>query len=507
MKKNNRIKICLLTSFIALFASGCSRSPVAFETIETLPEIYPDYTNLKIPVNIAPLNFAVTDAERIIANYSANGKFFSVKGKNRIEIPQKKWKSFLKQNIGDTIWVEIYVKKARQWKVYTKTWYFISPDAIDPYIVYRYIPPGYDQWNRMGLFQRNLESFKEKPIITNEYTKKNCMNCHSFRMNDPNEMVFHFRQKFAGTYLLKDNVLSRLDTKTEYTISNCVYPYWHPSGNFIAFSNNLTSQSLHACPRLNIEVYDEASDIVILDIESNKLFTDSLISKPDILETYPSFSPDGKKLFFSASQVQEKLPDEYHLIKYSLYSIDFDPYTKRFGTKIDTLISSCIVNKSVTFAHPSPDGKFILCTLSDYGCFPSWNEESDLYLLDLSNGNLKNLKTVNSTSAEGFTSWSSNSKWITFSSRREDGQYNRLYFAYIDTAGNPSKPFILPQKNPQHNIMNLNAYNKPEFAKAKINIKPQKIVKVAKNESIKVGFSGEAIKVRNVRQSRQNEVN
>ena len=495
----------VLFSSIVLFL-GCNSVPQSFEISKSLPDIYPDYTNLTIPVNIAPLNFMMTNAEQIVANYYGKEKSFSVRGKDRIDISVKKWKKLLQTNVGDTIWLEITAKQSGYWVQYPKTMYFVSPDSIDPYLVYRKIAPGFNEWNLMGLYQRNLESFEEEPIITNAHTKKNCMNCHTFCMNDPNAMVFHFRQKYGGTCLLSNGVLSRLETKTDQTISNCVYPYWHPSGKFIAFSTNLTSQSIHARHDLNIEVYDSASDIVILDMERNELFTDSLISLQHTMETYPAFSPDGKKLFFCSSVLPKKLPEDYHLIKYSMCCIDFDPETKKFGEKADTLISSCKVNKSVSFAHPSPDGKYMLCTLSDYGCFPSWNDESDLYLFDLETFELTDLHLINSPYAEGFTSWSSNGKWISFSSRRDDRQYSRLFFSHIDQSVTSEKAFVLPQKNPENNIMNLYSFNKPELVKAKLSLKPREIVKMAKTKSTQVNFAGKSY-IKNASRRTETEVN
>ena len=489
MKIVYRLFTCTLISVWAV-CHGCNNYPDAFNISVNPAAMYPDYTNQTIPVNIAPLNFMIVDAEKIIANYHGNHKSLSVRGKERIDVPIGKWKDFLWKNVGDTVWLEIFVKRSQRWIQYPQTWFFISPDSIDSYVAYRSIPPGFNEWNHMGLYQRNLETFAEAPIITNASTKKNCMNCHSFCSNDPNMMVFHMRQKYSGTYVLVNHTLSKLNTKTEHTLSNCVYPYWHPSGRYIAFSTNATAQSLHGTHNMNIEVYDSASDIVILDVERNELFTDSLISRQNVMETYPAFSPDGKKLFFCISETPNDLPKEYDRIKYSLCSIDFDPTIKRFGTKIDTLISSFVTNKSVTFAHPSPDGRYILCTLSDYGCFPSWNDESDIYLFDLSTNELTCLQAINSPYAEGFTSWSSNSRWITFSSRREDRQYSRLYFARIDMFGNSSKPFLLPQRNPKSNLMNLNSFNKPELINGRVTLKPAEIVKVAKNQSIQVIFTG-----------------
>ena len=48
------------------------------------------------------------------------------------------------------------------------------------YLAYRLIEPGYELWNQMGIYQRNLEDYKQSPIMENKYSGQNCMNCHSF---------------------------------------------------------------------------------------------------------------------------------------------------------------------------------------------------------------------------------------------------------------------------------------------------------------------------------------
>lgn len=118
----------------------------------------------------------------------------------------------------------------------------VIKDKIDPYLVYRRIAPGYRMWNRMGIYQRCLEDFTEETFLDNKQTNNNCMNCHSFCMQNPDRMLFHQRALHAGTYILTDGDIEKLDTKTERTISALVYPAWHPSGRYVAFSTNDTKQ-------------------------------------------------------------------------------------------------------------------------------------------------------------------------------------------------------------------------------------------------------------------------
>ena len=77
---------------------------------------------------------------------------------------------------------------------------------------------------------------------------------------------------------------------------------------------------------------------------------------------------------------------------------------------------------------------------------------------------------LNSTDVESYHSWSSNGKWIIFSSRRLDGLYTRFFIAHLNKNGKFSKPFLLPQKDPDENNLRMKSFNIPEFIKDKITI-------------------------------------
>ena len=100
-------------------------------------------------------------------------------------------------------------------------------------------------------------------------------------------MLFHLRAKLAGTVLVDGDEVELLDTKTDKTISAFTYPYWHPSGRYIAFSINRTTQQLHSTQRT--EVYDTASDVIVYDVERHTfcLCPDSLRSQ--VLIRFPLF--------------------------------------------------------------------------------------------------------------------------------------------------------------------------------------------------------------------------
>lgn len=479
--KNILYNLCCLVLSVVLL-TGCTSGPVKdYTETDCLPDIFPDYANVTIPPNIAPLNFNIKGEEYpCLVSIEHKNEIFYVEGENRISIPVAKWKKLLSASKGDSIKVTVFRKENDGWKRYRPFYWQVANQSIDSYLTYRLIEPTYANWNKMGIYQRNIETFEEKEIINNDLTGGNCMNCHSFCSNDGNRMVFHMRKNNGGTYLVNNGKVTKLNTKTKYTASFFVYPSWHPSGKMIAFTVNNTQQSFYMSDNKRSEVYDTASDIVVYDIEKNDLFTIPQLSSKENLEIFPNFAPDGKKLFFCSSKTVDKLPQNASQIVYSLCSIDFDPATQTFGTKVDTLISSAS-GKGVSFAHASPNGKFILCSMLNHGCFPSWSKESDLYLYNLKSGTLHCADNVNSDCSESYTSWSSNSNWFVFTSRRLDNGFNRPFIAYINEQGITSKPFLLPQKDPDVYIYSMKAYNIPQLTTNRVSVSAYEIQKCADN--------------------------
>jgi Tol biopolymer transport system component len=467
---------------LVMFA--CSEDIPTNTYINGFPPIFPDYTEVTIPANIAPLHFKLADScncSEAYAYFMAGTKKIKVKAsKNQVAIGPSDWKKLLEASNGKTVEIKIVIKKDEKWLAYKPFHFFVAKEPIDPYIAYRLIEPGYETWNEMGIYQRCLETYEQTPVITNKMTGYGSVNCHSFCMQSPDKMLFHLRKDFGGTYVIDGDKIEKLNTQTPQTISPLVYPSWHPLGNFVAFSVNSTKQMFHTTDRNRTEVFDYRSDVVVYDVKKHEIFTSSLLFSKFAFETFPTFSPDGKTLFYcSADSV--KIPDDYEKAKYSLCAIDFDPVTRQFGNKADTLCNARINGKSVSFPRVSPDGRFLMFTLFNYGNFSVWHRESDLYLFDLWNHTVKSLDILNSPEAESYHSWSSNSRWVIFSSRRIDGLYTRPFIAHVDEDGNASKPFLLPQDDVNYYMRLMKSYNIPEFVKGKVKVTPYQISEKARN--------------------------
>ena len=455
--------------------------------VDQTPKISPDYSNTVIPPNIAPLNFEILEkgSAYFVEIKSQNGDPIQVYSTDPLcSISLKAWKELLAANKGKTIQFNIFVhNKGKQWLQYKTIYNRVAEENIDPYLAYRLIDPASDFWRIMGIYQRNLENFDETPILLNRLTKNNCMNCHNFMNNDPNTMVMHLRAgPGSGTLIAKNGKITKVNTSTDFSKAGA-YPAWHPNGKLVAFSVNKLQMFFHSTgePR---DVLDHASDLIVYNIPTNTITTSISISSPDRMENFPAWSPDGKFLYFCSADKMEKYFKKdgeflWDQIYYDLMRVRYDSETDTWG-KPETLIDGDRIKKSITEPRVSPDGRFVLFTTAKYGNFPIYLKSADVCLLDLSTGIYKVLP-VNSDQTDSFHSWSSNSRWFVFSSKRDDGFCARPYFSYVDKDGNASKPFLLPQKNPNDYKTFIKTYNVPELIKGPVPYRPQSLSKAAMN--------------------------
>ena len=470
-----------------LSAYSCNPVIPDAEDENSMVSIYPDYTDLDIPVNIAPLNFRVLgEYNNAIVKITGENTSLVLKATPFVSISVKKWHRILTENAGKKLEITVYLEENRKWKKYTSFFWNIRNNKIDSHLMYRLIEPGYAGWNRIGIYQRNLENFNESVILDNELARNgNCMNCHTVCQQNPEFLLFHVRNEGGGTFFIRNGEIKKVNTKIDGMLSPGAYPAWHPSGRYAIFVTNNVKQSYHTRPDKRTEVYDLKSDLVLYDIDNNEIFTSSSIASNHANETFASFSPDGKKLYFCSVSDTIDLPDGYRDVKYSLVAVDFDPEKRRIGEKTDTLINGPAMGKSVSHPHVSPDGRYIMYSMADHGTFQSWNKEADLWLYNLNSGINRPLNEVNSNMPESCNSWSSCSRWIVFSSRREDGLYNRPFISYINEDGSFGKPFIVPQKDPDFYTNFFKAYNLPELMNGPVTVIPYKLAEMVNNPEYK----------------------
>ena len=463
---------------------GCGKARSNVEETQEYPDIFPDYQFVTIPVNIAPLNFRVPGAERVEVEFSkGNAPLLVCRGKEGIQIPLKKWHKILGEIQNGFLSVKVYAQKEGKWKGYSPFQIKVVSDSIDSYLAYRLIEPGYELGTKLSLFQRELSSFDEEVFVPYSLTGNNCVNCHAFCNYSPDQFFFHVRQNNAGTIFVDHGTVKKINTQTAALATAGSYRMWHPSGKYIAFSTSKTYQAFHAFREKKIEVYDLLSDLMVYDVENNKVLTDKRFLTENEWETFPAWSPDGKYLYFCRAQVR-KMPMEYKQLKYGIYRVAFDETNGTLGDSIEAVLNPEVTQKSTIYPVFSPDGRFLLYTVMDEGVFPIYHPESELAMIDMQTGQHVDMQMINSPYPESYHIWSSSGRWIVFSSRRIDNSYTHVYFAHVDENGKVDKPFVLPQKDPDFYRQCLKSFNVPELIKGRITVSPYQLERAIKGPVI-----------------------
>ncbi|MCH5232926.1 MAG: PD40 domain-containing protein [Muribaculaceae bacterium] len=460
--------ISLILAASLLFLS-CSNHKKAEHT-DRVPEIYPDFAGSTLPANIAAPTFEINeDGSDFFTEIGKEGEepvmTFSSK---EIRPDLKKWHKLLAEAAGKNIYIRISVRNNEgKWERMKDIICPVSSEPIDEYLVYRLLYPGYELWNEMGIYQRNLTDYQQEVVLENLSIDKQCVNCHSFSKNAPETMMIHVRGKQGGTLIRKDGTTEKVDPKCPGLENGATYPSWHSSGRFIAYSANNIQQFFHSKGTKTIEVSDLSADMTIYDVDNGKAFTSPAISGDEWMETFPNWTPDGKTLYFCRSKAY-KQGDPLDSVRYDLCKVSFDPDSLTIGEP-EIVLNASEQGKSVSFPRVSPDGRWLLFTLSDYGNFSIWHPESDLYLLDLQTGDIRLVDELNSDDVDSYHSWSSNGKWLVFSSKRMDGLWARPFIASFNPeTGIFTKPFVVPQKDPHYYDDFMKTYNIPELVRRPI---------------------------------------
>ena len=484
--------------FPALLA-GCHNAtvPEAFAEVNQSPHIYPDYCDVTIPLNIAPLTFEWDGpADEVVARFRA-GDAEVVCGGDKVQPDMDQWHTLTANAIGKAIGVEVFVRSGEQWSRYKPFNIYVSNDSIDPYISYRLISPSYVTYEELTLNQRCLENYDERVMVDNMLCgteiSGQCVNCHNYQQYDPNRMQFHARQQDGGTVIRYEGQLRKINMRNDSIISAGVYPAWHPWLPLIVYSTNHTGQSFHTRNLNKIEVFDSASDLIAYDVQKNEVT--NIENDSTEFEVFPCWAPDGKTLYYCSAhfEFRDTVSHDTEVImrakeiRYNLYKKSFDPDTYTFGPR-QLVYRADSLDRSVTLPRVSPDGRYLMFTIGNYGVFHIWHHEADLCLMNLADGSIRPMDEINSADTESYHSWSSNGRWVIFSSRRDDGGYTRPFIAHIDADGRGSKPFELPQADPDYHRQFMKSYNIPEFMKGPVEVKPQDFARLLKNSS------GDAVK-------------
>jgi tetratricopeptide (TPR) repeat protein len=211
--------------------------------------------------------------------------------------------------------------------------------------------------------------------------------------------------------------------------------------------------------------------LVVYDRETKTFAALPGADDPKYVQTNAVWSPDGQTLVFARTtaydaqhlnQQNNALLDEKDVpeftvekkpFRYDLYQI---PFNGGKGGVAKPLAGASADGRSNFFPKYSPDGKWIVfCKANSYMLL---QPDAELYIIPAQGGVARRLR-YNTARMNSWHSWSSNSKWLVFSSK-VNTPYTQLFLTHIDEDGNDSPPVLLERFTSPDRAANI-----PEFVK------------------------------------------
>jgi tetratricopeptide (TPR) repeat protein len=211
--------------------------------------------------------------------------------------------------------------------------------------------------------------------------------------------------------------------------------------------------------------------LVVYDRETKTFAALPGADDPQYVQTNAAWSPDGKTIAFARTKayhaerldqqnnalVDEKDVPEFTVQKqpfrYDLYRI---PFNDGKGGTAEPIEGASGDGMSNFFPKFSPDGKWIVfCKAKSYMLL---QPDSELYIVPAAGGVARRLR-YNTARMNSWHSWSSNSRWLVFSSKVNTA-YTQLFLTHIDEDGNDSPPVLLERFTSPDRAANI-----PEFVR------------------------------------------
>jgi Flp pilus assembly protein TadD/roadblock/LC7 domain-containing protein len=192
----------------------------------------------------------------------------------------------------------------------------------------------------------------------------------------------------------------------------------------------------------------------------------------ELVQSNPVWSPDGKTIVFARSLAYQlknihdkqrallspeeckEFVDGHTLFKFDLFRI---PFNGGKGGVAEPLAGASGNGLSNYFPRFSPDGRWIVFCRAN--SFMLLQPDSKLFIMPATGGEARPLR-CNTAGMNSWHSWSSNSRWLIFSSKA-NSPYTQLFVTHIDENGVDAPAVFLEQFTTPERAANI-----PEFVAA-----------------------------------------
>ena len=377
--------------------------------------------------------------------------------------PSDIWRIVRKKAVEHEAWIQVkgiqrvdaHRKGAAVIQVSPPVHFRFSEHPVDHYVVYRLVSPQFQAQKTPDTFIRDLRSFRVKMFLSAR--QRYCFSCHTFSSKTGTEGMMSIKMRFTAgkekpSGLGVVDMASGKGWKVQFPFAHKGFTYmgWNAEGDKLVVSANQAFTSSRPLIHETQELEYSASDIAVYDLAQDRVALLPGASSPDYLEIYPSWTPEGRRIVFSRVKARVSA----RIMQFDLYVVDYND--GEGGTPV-AVEGASQNGKSNYYARYAPDGKWMSFCMADQGSLVE--SSSDLYVLpgDL-RGPAHRLACNAAYAADSWHSWSSNSRWLVFASKRDDGIYARLYLTQIDEEGYASPAVRVPVKDSP-----LESFNLPEF--------------------------------------------
>ncbi len=442
-----------------------------------LLQIYRPYDKASFPLNIAPPLFKWDDLNNnlwLVEFILENGTGVQVVTRKQSWRPSGRiWSRIKKEAAGQYVRLQVSGYKAdnnaEENKIHRShpVSFRISEFPADEVVVYRFVTPSFTAAKTPDIFIRYLSDFKVKTFLPCK--GRFCASCHTFTGKaDSEKACVQWRNMVeGGAGFLVYDIKEKTGERIKIPLGGSTFVSWSPDGKKLALT---VRQKLKTSSPVTLETqyaFSPTADIAVYDTEKNSISLLPGASDPEYLENYPRWSLDGETIAFCRDRTESAKEGRYRQ-KYSIFLI---PYNDGNGGEPVPLKGASFNGMSNYYPRFSPDGKWLSFCRSKYGSLikPS----SDIYIYSREEGTVRRLECNTEYAADSWHSWSSNSRWLIFTSKRDDGIFARLYLTEINKKGLSSPPVMLPEKE-----FVPKSYNVPEFQKQAPDVDPGKLYKV-----------------------------
>ncbi len=311
----------------------------------------------------------------------------------------------------------------------------VDENSFKDIVIYRLVEPLFNPSQDALIEIYSLE----KPSPENWLKlKSTCVGCHSYSKNS---IVLNAKRgkdrRFIRVTTVNDNPIFKEQRFGEFSFVSI-----SPDESKILLV--VRNKSIIETKSNIIEPFDmtyTSGDIAIYDIDSGKLNLLPGASKPNIVEDMPSWSPDGKTIVFSRYKPYQKTNN---LKPVSIWLI---PYNDGKGGKPKPLFKKA-PSDYCYFPRFSPDGKFISFVVSDAKKGYFARNTSTIWLYNIEDKTVKEMELNQKGTMNSWHSWSTDGKWLIFSSKRGNNNLTGLFIArvYDDGKSAPAVKIVSPDK-------------------------------------------------------------